>query len=78
MLISPVIIRILLVVSLLSMAGLSLFYLSRRRLSFLGYACWGAVALLIPFLGPFLVILSHPGEKQPDPRTRKEKVLKSL
>lgn len=77
MLISPAVIRMLLFVCLLAMAGLALFYLRRRRLSLLGYVGWGAVALLIPFLGPFLVILSHPGEKRLDGLTKKEKLVKN-
>ena len=46
------------------MAALALYYLSRRRLSTYEYAAWGLLAILVPLLGPFLVIYLRPGEKQ--------------
>lgn len=55
---------------------LAIFYLRRCQLNFGAYALWGLFALLVPVLGPFLVILSRPGNcaykgKQPYRRTRR-------
>ena len=47
-----------------TMAGMALlaaFYLRRRELRTAQYLSWGLLALLVPLLGPFLVILNHPG-----------------
>jgi hypothetical protein len=76
MLFSPDIIRVLLITCSLGMATVALLYLRQRRLPPFGYACWGLVALLIPFIGPFLVILSHPGEKRLVNSTNKGRVFK--
>ena len=54
----------LLVGCLVGMALLAVFYLRGRRLSLLGYLAWGLVALLIPAVGPFIVILAHPGVRR--------------
>ena len=66
MLISPGTMRILLLVCLLGMQVLAAFYLQRRRMTFMEYLGWGLLAVLLPALGPFLVILSAPGQ----PRVR--------
>ncbi|NMC52568.1 MAG: hypothetical protein GYA48_02910 [Chloroflexi bacterium] len=58
------ILRLLLVVFSFAMLLLSFFYLSRRKLTFWDYLGWGLVAVLIPILGPFLVIASRPGKSQ--------------
>ncbi len=42
---------------------LAIFYLRNRHLSFSEYTLWGLFALLIPALGPFIVILSKPGKR---------------
>jgi hypothetical protein len=55
------ILRLLLLLGILGMALLAAFYLRRRELSWQAYLLWGLVALLIPVLGPFLVIASRPG-----------------
>lgn len=52
---------ILLITHLAGLALLGIFYLRKRRLPWAGYLFWGLVAL-IPLVGPFLVILSRPGE----------------
>ncbi len=54
----------LLVGCLVGMALLAAFYLRGRRLSLIGYLAWGLVSLLIPAIGPFIVILAHPGESR--------------
>ena len=41
---------------------LAIFYLRRCQLNFGAYTLWGLFALLVPVLGPFLVILSRPGK----------------
>ncbi|KPL77642.1 hypothetical protein ADN00_08565 [Ornatilinea apprima] len=58
------ILRLLLVVFSFAMLFLSFFYLFRRKLTFWDYLGWGLVAVLIPILGPFLVIASRPGKSQ--------------
>jgi hypothetical protein len=47
--------------------GLALVYLRRRRMSTRAHALWGIFALLVPVLGPFLVIAVQPG-RRPRPR----------
>lgn len=55
--------RLLLVLCALGMALLAAFYLRRRKLSLSEYIAWGLLLVLLPFLGPFLVILLRPGRK---------------
>lgn len=55
--------RLLLVLGALAMALLAAFYLRRRKLSLSEYIAWGLLLVLLPFLGPFLVILLRPGRK---------------
>ena len=54
------IVRILLYICLLGMALLAVIYLRQRRLSWTAYCAWGLLAVLLPAIGPFLVILAHP------------------
>ena len=53
--------RVLLAGSLVAMYLLAMFSLRRRSLSLGQLIAWGLFALLVPALGPFLVILSRPG-----------------
>ena len=62
MLISATTMRILLLLCLLGMQVIGAFYLRQRRLSFFGYLAWGLLAVTIPALGPFLVIILAPGQ----------------
>jgi hypothetical protein len=48
----------------LAMAILAAFFLRRRHLSLFEYAAWGMVAILLPAVGPFLVIWFRPGKKR--------------
>lgn len=64
--ISAGVIRSILLVDIIALALLSLIYLRQRRMSWLAYCCWGLIALLVPVLGPFLVISNRPGEWDPD------------
>ena len=41
---------------------LAAFYLRQRDLSPLAFAAWGLFALILPLIGPFLVIWFQPGE----------------
>ena len=43
------------------MTILAVLFLRNRRLTFFTYLGWGLFALLLPFLGSFLVILLRPG-----------------
>jgi len=52
------------------MALLSIFYLRSRKLPLLGYILWGLLALLVPLLGPFLVIACKPGIPRADASER--------
>ena len=63
MLLSPETMRVLLLVGALGMALLASFYLRRRELTIAEYIGWGLLALLLPLLGPFLVILYQPGKR---------------
>ena len=58
---SPAIVRALLVLCLLGMEVLSAAFLCQRRMTFWQYVRWGMLAVLLPVLGPFLVILLRPG-----------------
>ncbi len=59
--VSPDILRLLLLFCLLGMELLAAGFLSRRRMTFWQYAGWGLLAVVVPVLGPFLVILLTPG-----------------
>ena len=63
MLLSPDLMRMLLLMSLLGMAILAALFLRRRNLPFPAYLRWGLLIILVPLLGPFLVILSSPGKR---------------
>ena len=56
--------QLMLVVYFLAMSLLAAFYLRSRKLSLLEYAAWGLIAILLPGIGPFLVIWMHPGQRQ--------------
>lgn len=53
--------RTLLIGCMAGMTLLAAFYLRRREMSTEAYVAWGLLALLVPLLGPFLVILNQPG-----------------
>jgi uncharacterized membrane protein YjfL (UPF0719 family) len=65
MLVSADFMRLLLLLTVLGMAVLAAFYLRQRRLTLQQYLGWGLLAVLLPLLGPFLVILLAPGEALP-------------
>ena len=57
-----VVVKALLLISILAMAFLAVHYLRRRQLSWAAYCFWGLLAIVLPVLGPFLVIVSRPGK----------------
>ena len=60
---TPDFIRYALLACILGMALLAAFYLRRRDLSLWAYTGWGLLALLLPVVGPFLVIWIRPGRQ---------------
>lgn len=61
------IIRILLVADIVVMAILALVFLRQRRMKYwFSYFGWSLVAVFIPILGPFFVIITRPGTWDPD------------
>jgi hypothetical protein len=54
--------RILLLACLFGMLMVAVLYLRQRKLTTLAYFMWGLLALLLPILGPYLVISARPGE----------------
>jgi uncharacterized membrane protein YfcA len=57
-----VVLKAVLVITILAMAFLAVLYLRRRQLSWAEYCFWGLVAIVLPVIGPFLVIASRPGK----------------
>lgn len=57
---APETMRILLAISMLGISLIGVRYLYRRKLSLAGYLWWGAL-LLLPILGPILLIAAAPG-----------------
>jgi hypothetical protein len=53
---------ILLIIVIFAMALLAIFYLWKRQMAWFEYVSWGLLALLVPILGPLLVIASRPGK----------------
>jgi hypothetical protein len=58
-------VRLLLLLFLFAMYVLALLSLRRRPLTWFQFAAWALFALLVPALGPFLVILLRPGQRRP-------------
>jgi hypothetical protein len=54
--------RLLLAGNLVAMYVLAMLSLRRQLLTVSQYTLWGLFALLVPALGPFLVILLQPGK----------------
>ena len=61
--IEPILIlRLWLHVCIFGMLLLAVLYLRRREMSTLAYLLWGVFALVVPVVGPFVVIASCPGK----------------
>ncbi|MBW8010452.1 MAG: hypothetical protein FVQ83_04305 [Chloroflexi bacterium] len=58
---SPETMRALLFICLFCMLFLAALFLRRRELTFMAYLGWGLLALMLPFIGPYLVIAARPG-----------------
>lgn len=56
------ILKAVLLIYILAMVFLAIYYLRRRQLSWAAYCFWGLLAIVLPVLGPFLVIVSRPGK----------------
>jgi hypothetical protein len=56
------VLRVLIYVELFGMLLVAILYLRQRKLSTLAYVLWGVFALLLPVVGPYLVIVARPGE----------------
>lgn len=56
------ILRVLLYVVLFGMLMIAVLYLRQRKLSKAAYVLWGILALILPVIGPYIVIASRPGE----------------
>ncbi len=57
--------RLLLTLTVLGMAMLAAFFLRKRKLTLSQYLAWGLLAVLLPLVGPFLVIALAPGKPHP-------------
>ena len=64
-------VRAVLMGFLVTMFALSVLYLRQRRMSLGAYALWGLFALLVPAVGPFMVILTRPGKPVKQPGLRR-------
>jgi len=56
------VIRTILLVDIVAMALLALVYLRQRRMEWFSYIGWGLLAVLVPVLGPFILIANRPGQ----------------
>jgi membrane-bound metal-dependent hydrolase YbcI (DUF457 family) len=61
MLIPPTLMRTILYATVFIMTFLAAMFLRQRRLSLRAYLAWGLLAVLLPVLGPYLVIAARPG-----------------
>jgi hypothetical protein len=59
--ISPQLMRLLLVTCLVGMAILAILSLRQRKMPVGVYLGWGLIAVLLPLVGPFIVLLARPG-----------------
>jgi hypothetical protein len=56
--------RLLLCVCLIGIAILAAVFLRGRSLSLPAYLGWGALIVFLPLIGPFQVVLIHPGSSR--------------
>ena len=70
--------RALLLLDILGMALLAIFYLRHRPLSWLAFLGWGLLAVLVPILGPFLVIAARPGSARHSAARRRNRLARPV
>ena len=61
------VIRVVMMIDMVAMALFALFYLRQRQMSWISMLGWSLLAIFLPVLGPFLVIVNRPGQWNPDP-----------
>ena len=61
MLLTTEVMRFFVYICLFSMALLAVLFLRCRRLTIFEYLGWGLLALLLPIIGPYIVIAARPG-----------------
>ena len=59
--IHPNVMIVALGIFIVTMTFLGTSYLRRRKLETWEYIAWGILAIIVPVLGPFIVIASRPG-----------------
>lgn len=57
-------VRLMLGITLMLLALLAIFYLRQRSMAWWEYLLWGMVAVFIPLIGPFVVMIIRPGKKR--------------
>jgi len=67
MAIDAALLRSLLAGTIIGMALIAILYLCRRQLTLRESIGWGLLIILLPVLGPFLVIVLRPGSVTRDP-----------
>lgn len=55
------VLRVCLFACLAGMALIAILYLRLRKLPTFAYLCWGLLAVMLPVIGPYLVISAKPG-----------------
>ncbi len=68
--------RALLLLNIVGSALLAIFYLRRRPISSLAFLGWGLLAVLVPVIGPFLVIAARPGAPRSSSRSSRYRLVK--
>ncbi len=68
--------RALLLLDIVGSALLAIFYLRRRTISALAFLGWGLLAVLVPVIGPFLVIAARPGARHSSSRSSRYRLVK--
>ncbi|HEY9075559.1 MAG TPA: hypothetical protein VIO61_03375 [Anaerolineaceae bacterium] len=57
-------VRLMLGITLMLLALMAVFYLRQRSMAWWEYLLWGMVAVFIPLIGPFVVMIIRPGKKR--------------
>jgi hypothetical protein len=62
---NPQLMRFLLLLCMIGILLIAVLFLRQRSLQFWLYLGWGLLAVCIPFIGPFLVLIERPGSPRP-------------